>query len=454
MTSIYSSGVSRRGFIGGTLATVGALAAGGTMLSGCSSSSSSSKSGGKVVVWHTYTQQSRVDFMAKLGKEFEAAHPGTSVSIEVVPSPEFATKWPAAKAAGTLPDVTTLVVEQGLAMWTAGALHPMDDVLSAVGGESAFLPNLLRKQSIYKGHPVMLPHYVHDRILVQRADLLDAAGVTLPEAPTWDDALTAAQKLTKAPSQFGWILKLSPADVGGGYLLYALTRSTGGKFFDSDGKSMLNTPEVKRAVEYMVELGKTASSPGQLNYNINDDFNLLYSGKTAMGEDSGAAIGNAVQQSPDVAKHLTSTYLPRDTAPANLVGGFSVALPKGKNPTMGREVAKFLYARENYVPFLHTIPLFMFPALKSPETTTSFNANPTVAAYPQVSRQTLAGVAAGDAEGFDDGPSPYAAPTFSSHIIENMFGSIFANNTSVSSALSDANKKLQSTLDDVRSRLH
>jgi multiple sugar transport system substrate-binding protein len=391
--------------------------------------------------------------MREVADRFEESHPGTTVEIEVVPFPQFPTKWPAAHAAGNLPDVTTVLPEQAVSMWLAGALNPIDPVLDKVGGTDAFVPGLIDKLGKYENDYILTPHYVHNRLLAQRTDLLDEAGVSLPESPTWDEVLTVAQATTKEPDQYGWMLKLSASDTGGGYLLYMLTHSAGGRLFDADGKAMLDSPEVKRATEFLVEIGRTASGAGQVNYNINDNFSLINAGTTVLAEATGADIGVAAVDAPDVAANLTTTFMPRDVQPGHLLGAISVALPKGNNDaTLAQEFAAFLYQEDNYVPFLHSIPLFMFPVLTSASGPEFFDES-TIQTYQATAEQTITGVAEGFAPGFEDGPNPYAGPVFSSHVIEQALQSILVGGANVEGALSAANQTLQATLDDVSSRL-
>jgi multiple sugar transport system substrate-binding protein len=440
--------LDRRAFLGRALLTAAIPASG--LLTACGGDSGGTASGKTLVLWHNFSQQARADHMRKIADAFEKANPGVTVKIEVVPFAQVPTKWPAAQAGGTLPDVMTLLPEHAVAMWQAKALNPMGDVLTRLGGPSSFNPGLLDKFASYDSEAILLPYYVHNRLLINRKDLLVKAGVSLPEKPTWDQALTVAKATTQAPNTYGWMLKLAAADTGGSYLLYLLTRSTGGLLFDGRGKAMLDTPEVKRATDYLVELAKTASGPGQVNYTVNDDFILINSGKTALAEDSAAVIGTAVQQAPQVAEQLATTFFPRDTAPAHLLGAISVALPKGRNPALGAEFARFLYDDANYVPFLHTIPLFMFPTRASAGD--AFYGNPTIKKYEATVKQTLTGVEEGSAPGFENGPNPYAGVAFSGHAIEKALQSIIVGGVSVADALGTANKELQATFDAVTAR--
>lgn len=403
----------------------------------------------RVVFWHNYTQKARSDFLRGVADRFEAANPGVKVEIEVVPFPAYQEKWVTAQAGGTLPDVTTLEAQNAVPMFMAGALHPADDLVRAVGGPDAFLPNLLDRSGRFRDQYISVPHYVHNRVMIYRKDRFAAAGINPPV--TWDDALAATAATTKAPDHYGWILKLAKSDFGAGYLLWIMTRSAGGGFFDKDGQSTFDQPPVRDAVLFMTEVARRTGAPGIANYQISDNYTLINSGKESMTEDAAAIVGVALGQAPEVARQLDAVPMPRRTQVGNLVGAISVALPKGRNPEDGRRFAEFLYAADNYAPFLLTIPLFMFPALRAADA--PFRAHPTIAAYPNLVQATLDGVQEGSLPGMEAGPNPYASAVFGSHAIEEMMQAIVVENTRPDDALAEASRKVTAVLRTTKARL-
>ncbi len=408
-----------------------------------------------LVFWHSYTQKARTDYMQQLTDRFAKANPGVTVSIEVVPFPAFPQKWPAAQAGRALPDVSIAVAEDAINMYTAGALYPMDDVLNDLGGASAFLPGLLDKMSKYQDHYVLLPHYVHDRILIYRKDRLQAAGVDMTpftsDQVTWDDALKAATATNQPPDHYGWILQLSKSDVAAGYLLWILTRASDGHFWDQDGNVTFDSAPVREAVSYLAEIGRKASPPDAVNYNINDNFNLVQGGKTTLAYDAAAVVATALQQQPDVGNQLDVTFMPKKTQVGNLVGAVNLVLPRGHNQADAKNFVKFLFSEENYVPFLHTIPLFMFPSLA--KATTKFLDEPTISQHRKIADITLKGVQDGSGPGFDFGPNPWAGPAFASHQVELMMQSILLQNTPVEQAVADTARQLGQVISGVKSKL-
>jgi multiple sugar transport system substrate-binding protein len=429
---------------------IGATAA-GTLLSAFPAPFVRAQSKRPLVFWHNFTQQARSDHLRAVADKFEAENPDVSVSIEVVPFPAFAQRWPAARAANGLPDVTTLEAQNAIPMYMAGALNPMDGVLSELGGEGAFVPNLL-KAGRFQDALISVPFYAHNRIMIYRKDRLAEAGLKVPQ--TWEETLKAAIATTKAPDHYGWILKLARDDNGGGFMLWIMARSAGGSFFDGEGNVTFDSQPVRDATEFMAEIARKASGPSAISAKINDNFNLMNSGKQSLTEDSTAMIAVAKAQAPEIAAQLEGTAMPRRESVGNLVGSISLAMPKGNgNSEDAARFVKFLYQQDNYVPFLHSMPLFMFPTVTDAAVQERFMAEPTVAEYPGAVKATLDGISNGSLPGMEHGSNPYASIVFSSHICEEMFHEILLRNTPVEQAVAQTAARMEGLISEVRSRL-
>ena len=404
----------------------------------------------RVVFWHGYTQQARTDQLRALARQFEADNPGATVAIEVVPYAGFADKWAAASAAGALPDVTALDARAAVPMAVAGALNPVDDLLKALGGAAAFEPGLLDMVGRYRGKYIVVPHSVEDRLLVYRRDRLTAAGLDVPV--TWDDLLQATAAMTKAPDYFGWIMKLGRAGNGAGELLWTMTRSAGGSFFDDDGNVTFDQPPVRDAVDFMVDLAKRAGTPpGMADAQPADNVALITSSRASMAAAPAGLIGQVVAKDPDLASKLEAVPMPIRVRVGNLLSGVSVALPKGKNPQDGQRLASLLFAEKTYVPLLLATPLTLFPALHGTEA--AFQADPVVAAHPDAVRATFDGVATGSLPGMERGLNPYAGPVFDSHLIEDMMQAIVLNGANTADAITDATRKMAGVLRTTKDKL-
>jgi len=189
-----------------------------------------------------------------------------------------------------------------------------------------------------------------------------------------------------------------------------------------------------------------------LQYKISDNFSLLNSGKTSMVENSAAQVAFAAQTAPDIAANLAGTFMPKKTQIGNLMGSISIALPKGQNPEDGKAFAAFLLNEENYLPFLHSVPLFMFPTLER-TSGEAFLSNPVVQQYQEFADLTLEGLKTASLAGMEHGLNAYGAPVFNAQIIEEMFQRIIVDATAIDDALGMAAKRMEQIITDVRRRL-
>ena len=141
---------------------------------------------------------------------------------------------------------------------------------------SQYFPHILDGLRYGKGI-YGLPIYFGTGALVYNKSLFDKEKICYPtEDWTWGDFLRAAQKLTKRKDkrrvQFG-ALPLS----------YELIQSFGGDFFDQDGtKCILNSPETKEALHFLVDL--------QNKYRVVPSMTELESGSFNLKEKSGVAL--------------------------------------------------------------------------------------------------------------------------------------------------------------------
>jgi sorbitol/mannitol transport system substrate-binding protein len=118
--------------------------------------------------------------------------------------------------------------------------------------------------------------------------MLSAAGVTMPDHPTWDQVAAAAQKVnTSSVSGIclrglpGWGEQLAPLDT--------VVNTFGGRWFDPQWNAQLNSPQWKSALTFYVNLLKSAGEPGAGNAGFTECLNAYNSGKVAMWYDATVA---------------------------------------------------------------------------------------------------------------------------------------------------------------------
>jgi multiple sugar transport system substrate-binding protein len=402
--------------------------------------------------WHPYTQPQRTEEMKKAGAEFEKANPGIKVQIESVPWANVNERWRAAHAAGTLPDVGVGNPPDYLEMWQAGAILPVDDVITAMGGEAKFIPGLLDRHTRFQGKTLAVPHYMHAIVMLYRKDRLREKGVEPPV--TWDDLLKVATALNAAPDGYGFQQMWSRKDwIGIPWILYPLMRSNGGEFFDKDGNVAFNTPENVEAVRFLVQLYKAASSPAAFDLERNkDQMDILSKGKTAIDFGTLYGIPQLEKENPAVGNQLVATYPPRKKQ----VGWFTFAnclvLFNGKNAAEGKRWIRFLLEDDRYGRFLQSIPGAMMPVTNAVNNAEAFWEHPFFRKHREEVKILREGVAQGSFPGASQGLHAHIGLLEVSDALPRMLERITKENVAVETAVADAHKQFETDLAKMKSR--
>jgi sorbitol/mannitol transport system substrate-binding protein len=139
------------------------------------------------------------------------------------------------------------------------------------------------------------PFYAESSFLMYRKDLLKKAGVTMPAAPTWDQVATIAKKVN-SPSTAGICLRGKPGwgDLGASFT--TVLNTFGGTWWSStpDGKvdkAQVDQPQFKQALQFYVDLVKTAGEKDAANASFNECLAQYQDGKVAMWYDATVAAG-------------------------------------------------------------------------------------------------------------------------------------------------------------------
>jgi len=126
-----------------------------------------------------------------------------------------------------------------------------------------------------------------------RKDVFDAAGLTMPEKPTWQQvADLAAQVDGKQPGMKGICLRGQP---GWGQVFAPLTtvvNTFGGTWFNADWTPGLTSPEFKEAVQFYVDLVQQHGESGAPQAGFTECLNNMTQGNTAMWYDATSAAGS------------------------------------------------------------------------------------------------------------------------------------------------------------------
>jgi sorbitol/mannitol transport system substrate-binding protein len=136
------------------------------------------------------------------------------------------------------------------------------------------------------------PFYGESSFLMYRKDVLEAKGITMPPAPTWQQVADIAAKADHAqPDMRGICLRGQP---GWGEVMAPVTtvvNTFGGTWFTKDWQAQLSAPEFGQAVKFYVDLVRTHGEAGAPQAGFTECLNNLSQGKVAMWYDATSAAG-------------------------------------------------------------------------------------------------------------------------------------------------------------------
>lgn len=409
---------------------------------------SASALSGDITIWHSFTQGARMEAVQAAADKFMAANPGVKIKIETYAWGDFNTKWNAGLTTGDLPDISTAQnTGEVVQMMNADVLQPVDDLISVIG-KDRFSANALSDMA-KDGKTFGVPYYSHAQVMWYRTDLLEKIGAKVPE--TWDEFYDAAVKLTK-DGTFGAAFSCSPKDLLCTRYLNYYVRSAGSSLLKDDLKANLTSKEAIDGINFWLKVYKNCSPAETINYTVNDHAKLFYQGKTAFDFNSGFMVSGVQNNTPDIVKYVKCAPLPRIKAGDPVYSAEATQIPlvvwkKAKSPEACKAFIQYLYEKENYVKFIHSVPVGMLPALKDIATDQDYLNDPTVKQFADSCAIIQTAVDSGHAIGFEHGPTPQASYLTSQGIIENMFQDIITNGTDVSKAAKTAEDKLNDVFD-------
>ncbi|MBB2793278.1 UNVERIFIED_ORG: sorbitol/mannitol transport system substrate-binding protein [Rhizobium pisi] len=227
--------------------------------------------------------------MQKLTDDFKAKNPGIDlewVTLEENVLRQKVTTDIATK--GGQYDVLTIGTYE-VPIWAKqGWLLPLDN-LGANYDVDDLLP-AIRSGLTVDGKLYAAPFYGESSMVMYRKDLFDAAGLKMPDAPTWDFIADAARKVTNKDKEIYGICLRGKAGWGENMaFLTAMSNSFGARWFDEKWKPQFDQPEWKDTLDFYVKLMKDAGPPGASSNGFNENLALFQTGKCAMWIDATVA---------------------------------------------------------------------------------------------------------------------------------------------------------------------
>ncbi|WP_062117504.1 ABC transporter substrate-binding protein [Aureimonas sp. AU40] len=169
-----------------------------------------------------------------------------------------------------------------------GWLAPLDALGTDYDADDLLPP--IRAALSTDGKLFAAPFYAESVMTMYRKDLLDKAGLKMPEKPTWSFIAEAAEKMTdKSAGVYGICLRGKAGWGENMAFLGNMARSFGANYFDATWKPQFESDGWKKAVALYVDLMTKYGPPGAASNGFNETLSLFGQGKCGMWMDATVA---------------------------------------------------------------------------------------------------------------------------------------------------------------------
>jgi polyol transport system substrate-binding protein len=216
-------------------------------------------------------------------------------------------------------------------IWGAnGWLVPLDD-LSEEYDAADILPAMAGGLS-HEGTLYAAPFYGESSMVMYRTDLMEKAGLEMPDAPTWEFIREAAAAMTDRDNEINGICLRGKAGWGeGGAFITAMSNSFGARWFDEDWNAQFDQPEWKNTLEFYKGMMDESGPAGYATNGFNENLSLFNQGKCGMWIDATVAASFVTGDDSTVADSVGFALAP-DTGlgkRSNWLWAWALAIPAG-----------------------------------------------------------------------------------------------------------------------------
>jgi len=218
-------------------------------------------------------------------------------------------------------------------IWGAnGWLVPLDD-LSEEYDVNDILP-AMRDGLSHEGTLYAAPFYGESSMVMYRTDLMEEAGLEMPDAPTWEFIREAAAAMDDDEADINGICLRGKAGWGeGGAFITVTGNSFGARWFDENWTPQFDQPEWKEALTFFVNLMNDYGPAGYATNGFNENLSLFQQGKCGMWIDATVAASFVTNpQDSTVADHVGFALAPNKEGVekrANWLWAWALAVPAG-----------------------------------------------------------------------------------------------------------------------------
>ncbi len=375
------------------------------------------------------------DFTAKTGHEVEWVTLEENVLRQRVTT-DITTK-------GGQFDIMTIGMYETPIWGANGWLVPLDD-LSAEYDVADILPAMAGGLS-HDGTLYAAPFYGESSMVMYRTDLMEKAGLDMPEAPTWDFIREAAAAMTDRDNDINGICLRGKAGWGeGGAFITAMSNSFGARWFDMEWNAQFDTEQWANTLNFFKGMMDESGPSGYATNGFNENLSLFNQGKCGMWIDATVAASFVTGADSTVADSVGFALAPDNGLGkrSNWLWAWALAIPAG---TQKEAAAKEFIEWATSKDYIELVAANEGWANVPPGARTSLYENPEYQDVP-FAKMTLDSILSADPNNSTVEPSPYvgiqfaAIPEFAgiASEVSQEFSAAYAGQQSVEEALAKA----------------
>ena len=236
--------------------------------------------------------------MQELSAQFEAANPDIRLNWLVLDEGTLRSRVTTDAATGAASfDIVTIGAYE-TPMWGAiGWLLSLDELAAqypdaAAGYDFDDLLPAIADGLTYDGELFAVPFYGESSFTMYNKRILDAAGITMPDQPTWEEiAEIACAVHDPAAGITGIALRGKPGWGDNMGPITTVVNTFGGQWFDAEGVPQIDSPEWNAAISFYADLVQRCGPAGVTGVSFPEALALMSQGRTAMWVDATVAAG-------------------------------------------------------------------------------------------------------------------------------------------------------------------
>lgn len=236
--------------------------------------------------------------MQELSTAFEAENPDVDLEWLVLDEGTLRSRLTTDAATGGASFDVVTVGAYDTALWGANEWLLSIDALAerypqiAEGyGFDDLLPAIADGLS-YDGELFAVPFYGESSFTMYNERILDEAGLTMPDAPTWQEVRDIACEVhDPANGVNGIVLRGKPGWGDNMAPITTVVNTFGGQWFDAEGVPQIDSPAWNEAISFYADLVQECGPPGVTGISFPEALALMSQGQAAIWVDATVAAG-------------------------------------------------------------------------------------------------------------------------------------------------------------------